>query len=104
MGQNSNRAELPPSPLVTIASATLKRVASEKGKVYGNDFIAANLVLQLNNLRYKDGKGDPRGFKAFLDSHNLPGGFVPRYRGNRLHILFHIFDRLHRSLSSMMMC
>ena len=77
-------------PLDTIASAALKRVESEKGKLFGNDCIAANLVLQLNKLRYKDGKGDPRGFKAFLDSHNLPCGFVPRYRGNRLHILFHI--------------
>ena len=80
-------------PLDTIASAarsSLKRVESEKGKLFGNDCIAANLVLQLNKLRYKDRKGDPRGFKAFLDSQNLPRGFVPRYRGNRLHILFHI--------------
>ena len=77
-------------PLDTIASAALKRVESEKGKLFGNDCIAAKLVLQLNKLRYKDGKGDPRGFKAFLDSYNLPRDFVPRYRGNRLHILFHI--------------
>ena len=68
----------------------MKRVESEKGKLFGNDCIAANLVLQLNKLRYEDGKGDPRGFKAFLDSHNLPRGFVQCYKGNRLHILFHL--------------
>ena len=70
-------------PLDTIASATLKRVESEKGKLFGNDCSAANHVLQLNKLRYKDGKGVPRRFKAFLDSHNMPRGFVRRYRGNR---------------------
>lgn len=33
--------------------------------------------------------GDPKGFAIFLDDHNLPRGLLPRYRGNRLHILFH---------------
>lgn len=45
----------------------------------------------MNRLRYKDGKGDPRGFKAFLDKKKLPLGIIPRYRGNRLNIVFHIF-------------
>ena len=60
---------------MTALQPILFRVESEKGKVYGNDCIVANLVLQLNKLRYKDGKGDPRGFKAFLDSHWLLIGF-----------------------------
>ena len=33
--------------------------------------------------------GDPKGFVTFLDEHGLPRGLIPRYRGNRLHILFH---------------
>lgn len=33
--------------------------------------------------------GDPKGFVTFLDQHELPRGLLPRYRGNRLHILFH---------------
>lgn len=44
----------------------------------------------MNKMRYKDGKGDPRGFLIFLGNEGLPRGILPRYRGNRLHILFHI--------------
>ena len=80
-------------PLDTIASATrsaLRGLESDKGKLFGSDCIAANVVLQMNKFRYKDGKGDPRGFTNFLDHEGLPRGLIPRYRGNRLHILFHI--------------
>ena len=80
-------------PLDTIASSArsaLKQLETVKGKLFGTDCVAGNLVIQLNKLRFKDGKGDPRGFKAFLKSEHLPSGFIPRYRGNRLHILFDI--------------
>jgi hypothetical protein len=53
------------------------------------------LFLQ-NFYRYKDGKGDPKAFKNFLRDHNLPRGLLPRYRGNRLHVLFHICSKLHQ--------
>ena len=46
-----------------------------------------SLCLQVNKLRFKDGKGDPRGFKAFLEQKNLPKKLLPRNRGNRLHII-----------------
>lgn len=59
-------------------------------KLWGNDYSAGNIVMAMNKLRYKDGKGDPRGFVTFLDNQKLPGGILPCYRGNRLHILFHI--------------
>ena len=39
--------------------------------------VASNIVLQMNKLRFKDGKGDPRGLKAFLESEYLPRGFIP---------------------------
>ena len=58
--------------------------------MFGSDCIAANLILQINKLCYKDGKGDPRGFISYLDKHNLPCCILPRYRGNRLHVLYHI--------------
>ena len=61
-----------------------------EGQVWGNDCFAGKIVLQMNKLRFKDGKGDPQGFKTFLDDHDLPRGLVLRYRGNRLHVLFHI--------------
>lgn len=56
--------------------------------------MAGNIVLQMNKMRYKDGKGDPKGFIVFLDDNKLPRGILPRYRGNRLHILFHIRGKL----------
>jgi hypothetical protein len=43
----------------------------------------------MNKMRFKDVKGDPKGFVSFLDKNKLPRGIIPRYRGNRLHILFH---------------
>ncbi|KAK2145658.1 hypothetical protein LSH36_666g01027 [Paralvinella palmiformis] len=36
------------------------------------------------------GKGNPRWFVNFLDDEGLTRGLISRYRGNRLHILFHI--------------
>ena len=80
-------------PLDSIASAVrraLKNLEESRGSLFGSDCVAANLILANNKLRFKDGKGDPRGFVAFLDKNKLPRGLLPRYRGNRLHILFHI--------------
>lgn len=65
-----------------------------KGALFGKDCLAGNIVLQVNKFRYKDGKGDPKGFCTFLRDHKLPRGILPRYRGNRLHILFHICGKL----------
>ena len=63
---------------------------SRDTRVFGNDCCAANTILALHKLRYKAGKGDPAGFVAFLRSNGLPLSLFPRYRGNRLHVLFHI--------------
>lgn len=41
----------------------------------------------MNKLRYKDGKGDPRGFKTFL-AKEFTLTLIPRYRGNRLHVMY----------------
>ena len=56
-------------PLDSIASSartTLKGLqpSDMKGPVYGNDCTAVNIVLGFNKLRYKDRKGDPKGFTA----------------------------------------
>ena len=83
-------------PLDSLATKTrtaLKQQEQERdvtSKLFGTECIASKIVLQMNKLRFKDGKGDPRGFKAFLDQEHLPRGLIPRYRGNRLHVLFHI--------------
>ena len=80
-------------PLDTVASSArgaLKSAETSKGKLWGNDCFAANIALAMNKLRFKDGKGDPIGFKSFLSEQLLGKGFIPRYRGNRLHVIFHI--------------
>nr|XP_055059726.1 uncharacterized protein LOC129443265 [Misgurnus anguillicaudatus]XP_055059727.1 uncharacterized protein LOC129443265 [Misgurnus anguillicaudatus]XP_055059728.1 uncharacterized protein LOC129443265 [Misgurnus anguillicaudatus]XP_055059729.1 uncharacterized protein LOC129443265 [Misgurnus anguillicaudatus]XP_055059730.1 uncharacterized protein LOC129443265 [Misgurnus anguillicaudatus]XP_055059731.1 uncharacterized protein LOC129443265 [Misgurnus anguillicaudatus]XP_055059732.1 uncharacterize len=96
-------------PLETIALKTksaLKEIEKSMGitgKTKGKDCIGANIVVQMNKMRYMDGEGDPRGFKVFLDQNNLALGLIPRYRGNRLHILFHIcgiFSSHHATLKS----
>ncbi|KAL5481691.1 hypothetical protein EMCRGX_G021924 [Ephydatia muelleri] len=77
--------------IATKTRAALKQCEHNvEGKVWGKDCIAGNIVLQMNKMRYKNGKGDPRGFTTFLYNERLPCGIIPRYRGNRLHILFHI--------------
>ncbi|KAK2170436.1 hypothetical protein LSH36_3g30075 [Paralvinella palmiformis] len=96
-GKTLNELNCHLHPLDTIASAArsaLKELESGKGKLFGRDCIAGNIVVQMNKFRFKDGKGDPRGFVNFLDDEGLPRGLIPRYRGNRLHILFHICGTL----------
>ena len=89
-------------PLETIASACksalkaaengAKTIDPEKFKfqLSGCDAAAANLIWVVNKLRYKNSSGDPKGFTSALRNACLPKGLLPRYRGNRLHILFHI--------------
>ena len=84
----------PLDSVATKARSALKKceevIPNLSKAVFGKDCIAANIVLAMNKMRYKDGKGDPRGFITFLENENLPRGILPRYRGNRLHVLFHI--------------
>ena len=64
-------------------------------KTYGNDCIASSLVRAIDKCRYKDGGGgDPKAFKSALAEAGLPKGILPRYRENRLHILFHLSGKL----------
>ncbi|GFR66542.1 39S ribosomal protein L46, mitochondrial [Elysia marginata] len=60
------------------------------GHCYGTDGTAANLINAVSVLRFKDGTGDPLGFKNLLRQHDLPMGTFVRYVGNRLHIMFHL--------------
>lgn len=87
-------------PLDTIAiktRSTLKALepADVGKKLWGTKCLSHQLVLAINKFRYKDGRGDPKGFTTYLDNAGLPKGLIPRYRGNRLHIMFHICGELH---------
>ena len=56
----------------------------------------------MNKLRFKDGKRDLRGFKAFLESEHLPRGFISRYIGNHLHMLFGICGKYHEKYDAIL--
>ncbi|KAK6185671.1 hypothetical protein SNE40_007852 [Patella caerulea] len=76
-------------PLDTIASATRSVLKQEESsdvskKLWGTESISHQLVLAINKFRYKDGRGDPRGFKSSLNNAGLPRG-----------LMFHICGKLH---------
>ncbi|XP_033122099.1 uncharacterized protein LOC117121105 [Anneissia japonica] len=88
-------------PLETIAkscgdalSAVEREREIQEKTLFGSGCIGQRIVFNVNKLRYKDGKGDPRQFKTELVKAGLKKGFIPRYRGNRLHILFHIAGQI----------
>ena len=96
-GKNLNELNCHLHPLDTVATAikvSLAQCGPETGQLFGNDCIAGNLVLQINKFRYKDGKGDRKGFVTFLYDEGLARGILPLYHGNRLHILFHTCGKL----------
>jgi hypothetical protein len=83
-------------PLDTIASkckSEVKKIEEKENftsSLFGNSCGSENLVLAMNKMRFKDGKGDPLGFRLFLEKEGLGKGLIPRYRGNRLHIFFEL--------------
>ena len=90
-GKNLNELNCHLHPLDTIAiscRSALQSLEKESCLLFGHDCMAVKIVLAMNKMRFKDGKGDPAGFINFLDNNKLPRGTIPRYRGNRLHILF----------------
>ncbi|GFR93746.1 hypothetical protein ElyMa_004385600 [Elysia marginata] len=75
---------------VRKALGDLDKSHGVKSECFGNDCVAANVINAVSVLRFKDGVGDPLGFKNFLRQNDLPLGTFVRYVGNRLHILFHL--------------
>ena len=101
-GKSLNELNCHLHPLDTMASScrsALKQMETGRGELFGKDCLAGNLVLSINKFRYKAGKGDPKGFVTFLIDKKIPKGILPRYRGNRLHILYHICGQLHHNYS-----
>ena len=43
--------------MTNSCKSSLKALETSNGKLFGKDCIAANIVLQLNKLRYKGAKG-----------------------------------------------
>ena len=61
-----------------------------KSGIFDNDRCAANILYSMAQMRYKQGKGDPSGFKQFRRLENIKPGMIVRFVGNRLHVLFHL--------------
>ena len=83
-------------PLDGLASEARKTMKSleatfdVKGNVFGREAAAVNLTYGLSKMRYKNGKGDPKGFKQFMKMQNIKSKMIVRYVGNRMHVLFHL--------------
>ena len=68
-GKHLNELNCHLHPLDTIATScrsAFKSLEESKGQLYGKDCIAGIIVLQMNKLRSKDGKG----FTTFLDDNS----------------------------------
>lgn len=54
----------------------------------GQTSILERLILIISKIKYKEGSGDPCAFRAYLEIHNIDKNLIPRYIGNRFHVLF----------------
>ena len=48
------------------------------------------LCMGMTKMRFKQGNGDPSGFKQFMRQENIKSALFVRYVGNRFHVLFHL--------------
>jgi hypothetical protein len=79
--------------LACEARKTLQGIQKESGLksvVFGKDCATVNVVGALSKMRYKNGTGDPKGFKNFMKVNGIKSQMIPRYVGNRMYILFHL--------------
>ena len=84
--------------MASSARSALKKIDVEtqlKSGVFGSDCTLANFVYGMTKMRYKQGRGDPAGFKKFMVVENIPKKLVCRYVGNRFHVLFHLSAVFH---------
>ncbi|GFS23582.1 hypothetical protein ElyMa_003393100 [Elysia marginata] len=72
------------------ALSSFDRENSVNGKCLGRNGAATNCITAVFKLRFKQGTGDPGGFKTHFKELGVPIGTFVRYVGNRMHILFHL--------------
>ena len=61
----------------------------------GNSCCAVNFMYAMTKMCFKQGKGDPGGFKQFLRQENIKPGIIVCYVGNRFHVVFHLAGVLY---------
>jgi hypothetical protein len=93
----------PLDSIATKCKTVAQQYEKEKGvscpALFSGTCLSEKIVLGMNTLRFKDSSGSPAEVKSTLDEHNLPRGLISRYRGNRLHVLFHLCYVYHENLS-----
>ena len=52
------------------------RTYSTKSGIFDNDRCAANILKGMSKMRYKQGQGDPSGFKQFMRLENIKPGMI----------------------------
>ena len=62
---------------------------------FGNGCCAVNFMYARTKMCFKQGKGDPGGFKQFFRQENIKPGIIVRYVGNRFHVVFHLAGVLY---------
>ena len=62
---------------------------------FGNSCCAVSFMYAMTKMCFKQGKGDPGGFKQFLRQENIKPGIIVRYVGNRFHVVFHLAGVLY---------
>ena len=73
----------------------LKVYDKEYSDTFGNGCCAVNFIYAMTKMCFKQGKGDPGGFKQFLRQENIKPGIIVRYVGNRFHVVFHLAGVLY---------
>ena len=73
----------------------LKVYDKEYSDTFGNGCCAVNFMYAMTKMCFKQGKGDPGGFKQLLRQENIKPGIIVRYVGNRFHVVFHLAGVLY---------
>ena len=74
---------------------SLDKESDVRGTVFGRESVVVNLIYGISKMRYKNGTGDPAGFKHFLKSNDIMPSMITRYVGNRIHVLFHLAGTIY---------
>ena len=58
------------------------------GKLFGKEPLGINIVHAVSKMKHKQGTGDPSSFNVYMKMNNISPELLPRFVGNRFHILF----------------
>ena len=61
----------PLDSVTTKSREALKKEGGVRGQLFSKDCLTGNTILQMIKLRFKDRKGDPKGFVCFLEEKKL---------------------------------